>query len=295
MNMGYRQFTHHRTRKLLITTSLLAILPFITKAQCTFDPTIEPPGIILCPDEEIVLTTQAYDSYQWFRNGDSIQGATGQTLAVNYYEYAGTHITVEATAMGCTEVSPSVLVDGWVFFSPFVINGGDYTFNGSVFEVCLNDTITFELGLPYNTNIQWTANGFPVDGATDPLLALTSPVETGVVNYNVCGSPDICPNIVQCLGVALNVQFIDCGTSGIEEPGSAFHIYPNPTNGIVHISGDPEMIGTTYILYDLAGKTLLSGIITSAITEIDIRRLTSGVYLLNLNGDERQTFKLFKQ
>ncbi len=101
---------------------------------------------------------------------------------------------METTVAGCTEMSSNAVVDGWVFLLPFVINGGEFNFVNGVFEVCLNDTITFELGPPYDTNIQWTADGIPIANETNSIFKITSSDATEIINYNVCGSPNICPN-----------------------------------------------------------------------------------------------------
>ena len=196
---------------------LLVGMTWTSFAQCNHDPTITPNSVILCPNEYDTLWTQTYDSYQWYKDGVPVPGATNQFLIIDQFNYAGTMVTVEATLSGCAEESPGVLVDGWMFLPPFVINGGDYNFNGSVYEVCVGDTITFELGLPYNTNIEWTADGNVLSGETDQLIAITSSIPTGVVSYHVCGSPSECPNYTACLGMNLYVQFINCSSVGIDE------------------------------------------------------------------------------
>ena len=87
-------------------------------AQCTFTPTVTPNNIILCPNDSAELTTQEYDSYQWYKGSDPIVGATSQTLMVHQYEDAGYEFKVAATLDDCTESSVPVLVDGWAFLFP---------------------------------------------------------------------------------------------------------------------------------------------------------------------------------
>ena len=174
-------------------------------------------------------------------------------------------------------MSPSVLVDGWAFLPPFVINGGDYTFDGSIFHVCLDDTITFEFGLPYDSNIEWTADGVPIPGANDPLLELTSPVPTTPVNYNVCGSPSICPNYIQCLGVSLLVQFEDCNPTSIgEDLARLVEIHPNPfINGFTVDPGDLGQL--RLVLYDALGGIVLDKSINRR-ELVDAAQWAAGMY-----------------
>jgi hypothetical protein len=116
--------------KLLCLLSFSALLFFSTAgmAQCPFDPTVEG-ETILCPGGTSVLSTQVYDSYQWYQRpyGDTIAvpipGATGPTYTVTEADVIS-YISVEATLNGCTEISPEVLIDGYVFLFHFFIHGG---------------------------------------------------------------------------------------------------------------------------------------------------------------------------
>lgn len=185
--------------------TLFLNLPVITGlAQCTFTPTISPNSVILCPGSSEVLTTEVYDSYQWYKDGSPITGATQQTHSVSYFDDGGASFSVEATLDGCTEMSASVLVDGWVFLLPFAITDGDppyaITENGAFY--CTGDTAFLILGMPYDTDIQWTNNGAPMIGETNDTLVVT---ESG--NYSVSGAPSLCPNFVQQLGVTVPMSF----------------------------------------------------------------------------------------
>ena len=74
---GYNT-THMRKHVPLPTLFLLALsLPFFeVQAQCPFDPTVLPPDLILCPNEQAVLATQVYDSYQWYKDGAPVFNAS---------------------------------------------------------------------------------------------------------------------------------------------------------------------------------------------------------------------------
>ncbi|MBP7407431.1 MAG: hypothetical protein KA941_01605 [Flavobacteriales bacterium] len=205
-------------------TLLLNLTVIAGLAQCTFTPTISPNSVILCPNSSEVLTTEVCDSYQWYKDGSPIPGATQQTHSVSYFEDGGSSFSVEATLNGCTEMSGSVLVDGWVFLLPFVMHAGDEPFsvgpNGSTY--CEGDTALLILMPPYDTNIQWTNDGVPIPGATDDTLVVTTPG-----NYHVTGAPSLCPDFVQQLGVILSVDFWPAFQPTIIEIGDMLCIYPN--------------------------------------------------------------------
>lgn len=285
------------TRVLLLLVCLICF-HWSSYSQCPHAPTITPINPILCPNESDTLWTQSYDSYQWYKDGNLILGETNQYLVVDATNYGLSNITIEATDAGCSELSPTVLIDGWAFLLPFVTNGGDYNFNfvNGVYEVCLNDTITFEFSSTYDSNIQWTEDGNPLTGETNSLIEITSSDTTGIVNYNVCGSPSICPNYLQCLGVPLNVQFVECGTVGIDDNVGFdlnYRIYPNPSNGFATIKSNFESFGTNYTISDQLGRTVLSGYLTSEYTEINIQEFSNGIYFIKIGNNK--TFRLMKE
>jgi hypothetical protein len=180
-------------------TFLLFLLCFsltgnILRAQCAFTPTITPANLILCPNESDTLWTESYDSYQWYKAGMVVPGATLQYYVVDAFNDAGNYFKVEVTQSACTEMSDSVLVDGWAFLPPFVISEGNFT-------LCPGqDSVIFILGQPYTDNIQWMDNGAAIPGANDDTL-----IVYGAGSFTVEGTPPQCPNFVQTLGVSLDV------------------------------------------------------------------------------------------
>ena len=188
-------------------TSLVASLISVAgpvSAQCPFDPTVIPDNLILCPNSQDTLSTQVYDNYQWYKAGAAIPGATGPTHNVDAYNDAAYMFSVEATLGGCTEMSPEVLVDGWVFLPPTVMTAGaEYLYlsqNGPVY--CGLDTVLLVMMQPYDTNIQWTNGGNPIPGATDDTLLVTAQGQ-----YSASGAPSICPAFIQQLGVWVDILF----------------------------------------------------------------------------------------
>ena len=186
------------------TTFLLILATSRSLAQCLFDPTITPDDLILCPNSPGELTTQVYDSYQWYRSGAPLADETGQTLSVNAFEDAGYQFTVEATLAGCTEMSAPVLVDAWAFAGATIMTTGAeplyFSQNGPVY--CGLDTVLLIMMSPFNTNVQWLNNGQPLPGATDDTLVVTTPG-----NFTANGEPAVCPGFVQNPGVEVGILF----------------------------------------------------------------------------------------
>ncbi len=185
-------------RSLLLSTALLSAPA--AWAQCAFTPTVAPSNLILCPNAQDTLRTQAYDSYQWLKDGQPIAGATGRTYVVEQFRDAGSEFSVAATLNGCTATAAPVLVDGWVFAGLTVMSSGSFgtdPLDGHAILCDSNalhprDTVHFDLMPPYTTSIQWYRDGLPIVGANRPRLSVT---QTGF--YYVEGAPSQCARWVQ--------------------------------------------------------------------------------------------------
>lgn len=82
--------------------------------------------------------------------------------------------------------------------------------------------------------------------------------------------------------------------TGIESFGLNATVYPNPTTGVVNIEG--ATLNADIAVFDMFGKQMLAGKVTSERTELDLGGLTSGVYIIRIatNG-EVTTVKVVKE
>ena len=158
------------------------------------NPTITATSTILCPNEDVTLSTQIFDTYQWYRNNVALENANEQTLTLDFYNSAGSVFKVEVTLDGQTAMSPELLIDGYAFIPIYYSITGDYIYEDEAYYLCdendMNghDTVTFEIQSGYNTNIQWFNNGEIIEGANSQIFHAT---KTGV--YHAQASPEICP------------------------------------------------------------------------------------------------------
>jgi len=67
-----------------------------------------------------------------------------------------------------------------------------------------------------------------------------------------------------------------------EENSSNIRLYPNPTNGIIHLDGDIEWKEFSFEIYDLGGKMVLKNDYSDAV--IHVESLNTGVYIIKVQN-----------
>jgi hypothetical protein len=219
------------------TLALLAFALFVSNnaiAQCSFTPTVTPASPILCPNETATLSTEPADSYQWYRDGNLISGATQQTFDVSSSD-AGYSYSVESTISGCSEMSASVLVDSWMFLLPFAMTDGTFTIgsNGEAF-VCSHDTAYLIAMSPYTVNLQWYLNGSPISGATGQSHMI---LQSGL--YHFSGAPATCPNYIQQLGVQVEFVIVTPPVPVVSANGNLLSVTPSGYDYQWYLNGNP--------------------------------------------------------
>jgi|GEM_PF-392489 len=151
--------------------------------------TISPSSFVLCPGNSIALTATGGTSYQWYRNGIAISGATTSTYVVTL---SGTY-SVTIFNNGCS-VSAS---------NQAVITAGT-TPAGSISPssafLCTGSSIV--LTATGGTSYQWLRNGIAITGATSSTYAATLSGTYTVAIFNN-----------GCSGSASNQAVITAGTT----------------------------------------------------------------------------------
>lgn len=161
--------------------------------EIRLNPTIINGNVILCPGGQETLITQEYDSYQWYKDGSQIPGATAQTHEINYYDDVLSSFSVFVTLGDESAMSPSIFVDGYMFLPVVVSSYGEgFWFDDEAFQMCEYHELYFEIMLPYTTHIQWYRDNEPIPGANNSVYQVD---QTGV--YWVSGAPAVCPDYIQ--------------------------------------------------------------------------------------------------
>lgn len=72
-------------------------------------------------------------------------------------------------------------------------------------------------------------------------------------------------------------------------------VHPNPAIDFFTIQSKSDLIGTKYSLTDQAGKLITTGKIDEEKTSVNISHLESGIYILKIDNQNNQSFKVIKK
>ncbi|NID11438.1 T9SS type A sorting domain-containing protein [Fibrivirga algicola] len=134
-----------------------------------------------------------------------------------------------------------------------------------------------------NVSYQWYANNRqPVAGATNPRFR---PTDSGA--YYVVTMSGGCPSLPS---EALN--YVITATEPLVSPAT---VYPNPASGRIWVRWPTYGAAGQLYLTDLLGRTVRQQEQTGEVTELDISKLSAGVYLLTLRteGQPAQVHKIW--
>jgi hypothetical protein len=207
-------------------------------------------------------------TYQWFKNGEAISGATNITYTA---DQSGTFTCLSTNLCGSTLSNEIVVTEN---DKPTVTVSAAPCVNGAVLLTC---TSTPNVGVSY----QWRKGSANILGATNATYSATS---TGSYKCKVNIDATGCNKTTKAISVT-----IDC-KGAIEEENNRVQLdlSPNPFSASSVVSFFvTEESRTTIELFDLAGKkiiTLLDQSLSSGNHEIQLNKnqLPAGIYFLQL-------------
>ncbi len=78
---------------------------------------------------------------------------------------------------------------------------------------------------------------------------------------------------------------------GMDEAAASVDIYPNPAVSYIMIKHVEK--GSQWTILDFNGKRIVSGTVTTDITQIDVTQIPAGVYMLQIQNDVNRTINRF--
>jgi len=226
--------------------------------------TITPDGpVTFCKGGNVVLQANSETGYtfQWYKNGTPIAGATESNRLVNK---SGNYSVVVTSPQGCVETSAIVTVT--ILPRPNAsINNLDVTNN-----LCVDPSIKLKANSGAGYIYQWYVDSIPIAGATSQIYIATTPG-----NYSVkVTNPEGCMKISLTYAIIHPCRLMD---------DVSIKIFPNPASQSITISFDETLNDELQIsISDMAGNSVLQNSYYSGDGKvlIDISHLAPGCYML---------------
>jgi hypothetical protein len=242
----------------------------------------------ICSGENVTLQGAGGSSYVW--NNSVTNGQSFTPTNSNNYILFG---TAPNGCLGTDTVSVVVLQNSTSSQSQtacnsYTWNGNTYTQSGQYSYLTVNANgcdSTATLNLTINQSSSSTQTQTSIDSYTWPVNGQT---------YTQSGTYSaVIPNVAGCdstitLDLTLNFTGID------EKENSKIIISPNPASDYFMLRASEELIGESYRIIDLNGKTLKEGTLTQKEQKIEIGNLSEGMYMFKINNETEQTFRIVK-
>ena len=205
----------------------------------------------------IVVSGAGTVTYQWYKNGVAIVGATSATYVAQHTGLYSVRITV-GTLTPCSIFSASTSVTEWTLPNPLVSFDGVYL-----------STTTF-------VSYQWYKNSVVIPGATSYRCHNTGLGSYTVIVTDIHGCQSVSPAYV--------VTYI---TPGPPEPASTnglvdvtisgdIRIFPNPAQNMIHIESENVVRA---VISSLDGRVVID---MPEAKDVNIGGIADGVYLIKL-------------
>jgi hypothetical protein len=220
--------------------------------------------LTFCDGSLVVLTAVvgSNTTYQWRKNGVAIPGSSAPSYNATQ---TGTYtLFATNTLTGCSANSTAVQVVVFPITIPIIVR------NGIVFST----TTTY-------ASYQWLLNSVPIPGATAQTYTAVAngTYRVKVKDANGCESFS-------------DAEFLyDLGVNNNASLATQIKLYPNPTDGVVHIDA-PMAVQIT--VRDYTGKIVIE---TENTNLVDLTNFADGMYMVflnDLNGNFLKVEKLMK-
>lgn len=200
--------------------------------------------LICASDSTLICTPDTFNTYMW---------NTGATTSCIYARQAGGYWVSVTATNGCTVISGRKDISIHPVTSVSIVRQGD--------------TLSSFNAVAY----QWFRDGQPIVGATSPIYVATQPGTYSVQILDANGCYSISTGVV---------------VTGLKEiPGAEeFRIYPNPAEDLIQIEISKMWIGKTMEIYDATGRLVHQQSMLQFHSPVNISSLSSGVYLIRING-----------
>lgn len=238
-----------------LRNSAASILTFRESGSLPFAPLpiIAAAQTNICPGQSATINataTQSYCSFRWMRDGNVLNTGTSSAITINT---PGIYTLEVLNAAGLPSSSNSLTMTS-NFNVPSITQSGGI--------------LTASAGVSY----QWQ---FGVQDIPNANAQSFTPQISGNYSVVVTDPVDGCTIVSQ--------PFLFTVSGLMEDTLTELKIFPNPTHGLLNVEGvDSE---SSFGVYDMLGRQMLSGNLNSNQRTIDVSLLVQSTYFLQINTE----------
>lgn len=257
------------------------------------------PDINACDGSAVTLSGSGALSYTWqpaVQNGQPFIPVNSSAFIVTGTDANNCHQT-DTVQVNVGQTTSSTLNESAC--DSYTLNGQTYTQSGTYTQVIPNgsgcdSTITLNLSMDFspitpvitltngvtmttpaqaNVSFQWIncSDLTPIAGATGTTFTASMNGVYAVVASNGCGSDTSECSTINSVGIT-------------DLSGADLSVYPNPTDGALHVQVSANMLGQTWKLYDIRGRLVVDGNIETETSTLSMEQLSLGTYWLHLGS-----------
>ncbi len=241
-------------------------------------------------------------TYQWYRNGNAIPGATTRaytTTAVNDFDvfYCGVNITTLCAAAYTTNSAP-ITMRVLPYMSPLVSISSNPPAGTTVSSGTMINFTAVPTNAGNNPQYQWTRNSKDIIGAISKIWGASTLSNNDTICVKIT-SDYLCPEPKTGLSNCIVVS-IEAVASGVNNTstGNKLAVFPNPSNGSFTVQGQWNTNGKVQAtVTNAVGQVIYTeslsvnnGMLNNT---IKLQNVAAGIYTLRLQTEnEYATVKL---
>jgi len=236
-------------------------------------------------DQDLITSYERHQSSKliWYENTDG-QGNLSSSQELYQFEYNPLSDFASIVSLGYSDINGDGKIDiiaSTFFYDPPV----------SAFDIVWLENIDGQglFGSPQDIHnyITYSMSFYDLDNDGDNDVLSNYGNESNAADFNNDGLLDV----VSSSSGDNKVAWYQNGVLGIEDNNkNDFILYPNPTNGILHINAKQEIVLVE--VYNLVGQKIIE-----TNSEVNLSNLVTGIYIVKIFDDNgfSETFKISKE
>lgn len=237
---------------------------------------------------------------------DNAWGDKGHLLPTTITNEVITIRSLDPVLWDISEFSDHRCVLGRFVYPAISKTGGDTL-------ICSGEDLTLAINTTHPVTYQWLKDGIELNGETSPELNFTNALESQTGEYTCVVSYDMeygtwgdslttlfYPNGTETVEANLNFDFgeividdVVCQVGMEEAKTAGYHIFPNPTTGIINITLPENLANTEANIYAANGKLLTTIFLKENQSTINLSHFSDGLYMVEISSNESTVHQRF--